>query len=324
MAARVEPITSPPAVKRDAWKELGSHYKKIRESHLRELFAEDPQRGERFTAEALGLYFDYSKNRITDETLTLLIRLAEESGLRERIDAMFRGDKINITEKRAVLHVALRAPRDASIVVDGENVVPEVHAVLDRMAAFANRRAQRRVEGPHRQAHSQRHQHRDRRFRPRAGHGLRGSEALLRSRHDVSFCFERRRHRFRRGRPGSRSDGNALYRLLENLHHAGDHDQRPDRESLVCSTDWAAMKSLLPNILSPFRPMRQRWRSSASIPPICSSSGTGSAAAIRWIPPSASRPWSPSARRTSGPCSTASMRWTSTSARRPLSEICLC
>ncbi len=139
MAARVEPITSPPAVKRDAWKELGSHYKKIRESHLRELFAEDPQRGARFTAEALGLYFDYSKNRITDETLKLLIRLAEESGLRDRIEAMFRGDKINLTEKRAVLHVALRAPRDASIVVDGENVVPKVHAVLDRMAAFANR-----------------------------------------------------------------------------------------------------------------------------------------------------------------------------------------
>jgi glucose-6-phosphate isomerase len=140
MAARVEPITSPPAaVKRDAWKELGSHYKKIRESHLRELFAEDPQRGNRFTAEALGLYFDYSKNRITDETLKLLIRLAEESGLRDRIDAMFRGDKINLTEKRAVLHVALRAPRDASIVVDGENVVPKVHTVLDRMAGFANR-----------------------------------------------------------------------------------------------------------------------------------------------------------------------------------------
>ncbi len=139
MAARVEPITSAPAVKRDAWKELGSHYKKIRESHLRELFAEDPQRGSRFTAEALGLYFDYSKNRITDETLKLLIRLAEESNLRDRIEAMFRGDRINLTEKRAVLHVALRAPRNASIVVDGENVVPKVHAVLDRMAAFANR-----------------------------------------------------------------------------------------------------------------------------------------------------------------------------------------
>ena len=139
MAARVEAITKHPAVKRNAWKELGSHYKKLRETHLRDLFAQDTQRGSRFTAEALGLYFDYSKNRITDETLKLLIQLAEESRLRDRIEAMFRGDKINITEKRAVLHVALRAPRDASIVVDGENVVPKVHAVLDRMAAFSNR-----------------------------------------------------------------------------------------------------------------------------------------------------------------------------------------
>ena len=139
MAARVESLTSRPAVKRDAWRELGSHYKKVRESHLRELFAQDPQRGGRFTAEALGLYFDYSKNRITDETLKLLVRLAEETHLRDRIEAMFRGDKINLTEKRAVLHVALRAPRGASIVVDGENVVPKVHAVLDRMADFANR-----------------------------------------------------------------------------------------------------------------------------------------------------------------------------------------
>jgi glucose-6-phosphate isomerase len=127
------------AVKHQAWKNLGAHYKKIRDLHLRQLFAKDPQRGERFTAEAVGLYLDYSKNRITAETLKLLIRLARESRLQERIDAMFRGDKINVTEKRAVLHIALRAPRDASIFVDGKNVVPEVHAVLDRMADFTNR-----------------------------------------------------------------------------------------------------------------------------------------------------------------------------------------
>jgi glucose-6-phosphate isomerase len=139
MAARVEPINKRPAVKRQAWKDLGAHYKKIRDLHLRQLFANDPKRGEHFAAEAVDLYLDYSKNRITAETLPLLIRLAEESRLRERIDAMFRGDKINTTEKRAVLHTALRAPRDASIVVDGKNVVPEVHAVLDRMADFANR-----------------------------------------------------------------------------------------------------------------------------------------------------------------------------------------
>jgi glucose-6-phosphate isomerase len=124
---------------RQAWKALTAHHTNVRELHLRKLFAEDPTRGERMTVEALDLYLDYSKNRITDETLKLLFQLANESNLRARIDAMFRGEKINITENRAVLHVALRAPKDASIVVDGENVVPRVHAVLDRMTDFSNR-----------------------------------------------------------------------------------------------------------------------------------------------------------------------------------------
>jgi glucose-6-phosphate isomerase len=124
---------------RPAWKALGAHYSQIREVQLRKLFAEDPQRGERFTVETGGILLDYSKNRITDETLKLLIQLAEESGLRDRINAMFRGEKINITENRAVLHIALRAPKSESIVVDGEDVVPAVHAVLDKMAAFAER-----------------------------------------------------------------------------------------------------------------------------------------------------------------------------------------
>jgi glucose-6-phosphate isomerase len=124
---------------RPAWKALAAHHEKVRALHLRDLFAGDPKRGERLTAEAVGLFLDFSKNRITDETLALLMQLAEQSGLRARIDAMFRGEKINITEDRAVLHVALRAPRDESILVDGKNVVPEVHAVLDRMADFANR-----------------------------------------------------------------------------------------------------------------------------------------------------------------------------------------
>jgi glucose-6-phosphate isomerase len=139
MAARVESITGNPVVKRQAWKALEAHSKQIQKSHLRNLFADDPKRGERLTLEAVGIYFDYSKNLITDETLKLLLQLAEESGLRARIDAMFRGEKINVTEKRAVLHVALRAPRGTSIVVDGVNVVPEVHAVLDKMADFSNR-----------------------------------------------------------------------------------------------------------------------------------------------------------------------------------------
>jgi glucose-6-phosphate isomerase len=128
-----------PLTARQSWKALQAHHEKIRSLHLRTLFSDDPARGERLTAEAAGIYLDYSKNRVTDETLTLLRRLAEESGLRERVDAMFRGDRINLTEDRAVLHVALRAPRGASIVVDGKNVVPEVHAVLDAMADFSNR-----------------------------------------------------------------------------------------------------------------------------------------------------------------------------------------
>ncbi len=130
---------SVPLRTRAAWCALAAHHARVRDLHLRDLFRQDPERGERLTAEGAGLFLDYAKHRITDETLRLLLALAEETGLRERIDAMFRGEKINRTEDRAVLHVALRAPRGASIVVDGRDVVPEVHAVLDRMAAFAAR-----------------------------------------------------------------------------------------------------------------------------------------------------------------------------------------
>src|SRR5690349_17734675 len=122
-----------------AWQALEAHQQAMRSRHLRDLFALDPSRGERMTAEAAGVFLDYSKNRIDDETLALLVDLAEQSGLRGRIDAMFRGEKINATENRAALHVALRAPRGASIIVDGKNVVPAVHAVLDKMAAFTRR-----------------------------------------------------------------------------------------------------------------------------------------------------------------------------------------
>jgi len=122
-----------------AWKALESHFRQIRDVHLRQLFADDPRRGERLTLDAEGIYLDYSKNRVTDETLQLLVRLAEDAGLRARIDAMFRGDKINVTEGRAVLHVALRAPKGERIVVDGQDIVAQVHAVLDKMAAFCQR-----------------------------------------------------------------------------------------------------------------------------------------------------------------------------------------
>ena len=134
MTATLAPLTE-----RTAWKALEAHYPKVRDLHLRKLFADDPQRGERLTAEAVGIHLDYSKNRITGETLKLLLQLAEESGLRARIDAMFGGEKINVTEKRAVLHVALRAPMGKSIILDGEDVVPQVHAVLDKMAGFSSR-----------------------------------------------------------------------------------------------------------------------------------------------------------------------------------------
>lgn len=133
------PASIAPLTKRPAWKALEAHHQKLKETHLRQLFADDPKRGEQLTLEAVGIYLDYSKNRITAETLKLLLQLAKESGLRERIDAMFSGEKINITEKRAVLHVALRAPKGQVIKVDGEDVVPQVHAVLDKMSQFANR-----------------------------------------------------------------------------------------------------------------------------------------------------------------------------------------
>src|SRR5262245_7549062 len=139
VAARSGTTRKQSSGKRAVWRDLQDHYTTMQGLHLRNLFADDPGRGERMTTEAAGVYLDYSKNRINDKTLKLLIELTEESGLRARIDAMFRGEKINATENRAVLHVALRAPKHASIIVDGKNVVPEVHAVLDKMAAFANR-----------------------------------------------------------------------------------------------------------------------------------------------------------------------------------------
>jgi len=134
MKATIKPLTQRPA-----WKTLAAHHKQIQKLPLRKLFADDAKRGQRFTAEAAGLFLDFSKNCITDQTLKLLLQLAEESGLRGKMDAMFSGEKINITENRAVLHVALRAPKGETILVDGKNVVPEVHAVLDRMAEFSKR-----------------------------------------------------------------------------------------------------------------------------------------------------------------------------------------
>ena len=171
METAVEPLTNRPLTERPAWKSLEAHFPEVRQLHLRQLFAADGERGKRMTAEGAGIYLDYSKNRITDQTLKLLFQLAEESGLRPRIEAMFRGDKINNTENRAVLHVALRAPRGASIIVDGHNVVPDVHDILEKMGQFSNR-VRSGAWRPYRQAHSQCCQHRDRWIRPRTGDGL--------------------------------------------------------------------------------------------------------------------------------------------------------
>src|SRR4051794_8448581 len=133
MQTRTNTDSIVPPTERPAWKALTAHHNEVSKLHLRDLFAQDPARGERLVAETAGICLDYSKNRVTDETLALLLQLAGESGLRARIDAMFRGEKINVTENRAVLHVALRAPRDAQIFVDGQDVLPQVHAVLDKM-----------------------------------------------------------------------------------------------------------------------------------------------------------------------------------------------
>ena len=196
-----------------AFKALEAHYAQVKELTLRQLFADDATRGERFALETEGFYFDYSKNRITDETVKLLLELAEQSGLRAKIDAMFGGDKINITEGRSVLHVALRAPKGEKIVVDGVDVVPEVHKVLDAMSAFANRVRSRRVEGLYRQAHQEHRQHRYRRLRSRPGHGLRGAASLHPARPYVPLRLQCGQHGLRRGDSRPAGGRDPLHRL---------------------------------------------------------------------------------------------------------------
>ena len=203
-----------------------------RERHLRELFAEDPGRGERLAAEGVGLYLDYSKNRVTDETMRLLLQLAEESGLRERIDTMFRGDQINVSENRSVLHVALRMPTGS---VAGRR--RRRRRAAGARGARSHERvrgpgAQRRVDRSHRQADPQRRQHRHRRLRPRAGDGLRGPATLQPPRHDVPVRLQRRLDRLRRGDPRPRRRRDAVHRLVEDLHDAGDDDQRAFRSRM--------------------------------------------------------------------------------------------
>ena len=216
----MSPVTETPE-----WRALAAHHEEVRELHLRDLFAADAERGERLTVEAEGVYLDYSKNRITDETVRLLLELAHRAGLRDRIDAMFRGEKINITEDRAVLHVALRAPEGAVIEVDGENVVPQVHAVLRKMADFSERVRSGAWTG-----------HTGKRVRNVVNIGIGGSdlgpsmaaEALARlqpSRHDVPFREQRRRHRLLGVHPRPRSRRDAVRGVVEDLHHTRDAHQ---------------------------------------------------------------------------------------------------
>ena len=276
------------------------------------------RRGERFAAEAAGLYLDYSKNRITDETLRLLLQLARP-GLRGRIERMFRGEKINVTENRAVLHVALRAPRSEPIVVDGQDVVPDVHAVLDQMADFCEPRAQRRLDGLHRQAHPQRRQHRHRRLGPRPGDGLRGAAHY--SERDMTFRFV------------SNVDGTDFAEAVRDLDPA-------ETLFIVASKTFTTLETMTNARTARAWSWRARGdearrqkhfvavstnearggRSSASTPPTCSSSGTGSAAAIRWCSAIGLSTMLAIGPDTFAHCSPASIRWTSTSAPRRSSE----
>ncbi len=215
-----------PLTDRPAWKALEKHFREVQSLHLRQLFHDDPQRGTRLVVEAEGIYLDYSKNRLTDETIKLLVQLAAESGLKQRIEAMFHGEKINVTEKRAVLHVALRAPQGESIEVDGQDVVPEVHKVLDKMSSFSDRVRSGAWKG-----------HTGKRIKNVINIGIGGSDlgpemayAALRYYTDRGMTF-----RFVSNIDGTDmveatrdldAEETLVHRLVEDVHHAGNADQR--------------------------------------------------------------------------------------------------
>ena len=272
------PITESPE-----WRALDAHFAELRDVHLRDLFAADPARGERLTVEADGLYLDYSKNRITDETLRLLVALAHRAGLRDRIDAMFRGEKINVTEDRAVLHVALRAPEGAVIEVDGVNVVPQVHAVLRKMADFSERVRSGAWIG-----------HTGKRVRNVVNIGIGGSDLGPHMAYDALPDFAQRDMTFRFV---CNVDGTDFWEATHDLDPA-------ETLFIISSKTFTTLETLTnartrarvvarraratsprsPSTSSRCRRTRPRWRSSASTPPTCSSSGTGSAAATRTTP----------------------------------------
>ena len=311
-----------PLRQRPAWKALEQHHHEIGDRHLRDLFAADPGRGERLTAEAAGLYLDYSKNRITDETVRLLLGLAAESGLEEHRDAMFRGEPINVSEHRSVLHVALRMPRGSSLVVGGADVVAQVHEVLDRMAGFAGRIRSGDWKG-----------YTGKPIRNVVNVGIGGSdlgpvmayEALRHySRRDLTFRFVSNVDSTDFAEATRDLDAeetlfiisSKTFGTLETLTNA--HSARDwvvgqlGSEDAIASTSWRCP------------PTPSGSRRSASIPRTCSASGTGSAAGTRWIPRSGCPPWSPSGRSASPRCWPGSTRWTSTSAPPRWRATCRC
>ena len=228
MTTAIAPLTSRPA-----WQALEAHHAKIRDLHLRQLFADDPGRGERLTVEAAGLFLDYSKNRITDETLKLLFQLAEESGLRERTDGHVPGRE---DQRHRESGRPARGASGSEGTVDrrrrrGRGAPGPCRARQDDRVRQPG--AERRLDGPHGPADQEHRQHRHRRLRPGAGDGLRGAQALQRPRPDLPVRLQRRRHRLRRGHPRPRPGRDAVHRLVEDVHDPGDDDQRPHRTRLV-------------------------------------------------------------------------------------------
>ena len=275
-------MTIPPTrTSSPAWTALARHHAEIGETHLRQLFADDPERGDRMTAEAAGLYLDYSKNRVTDETMRLLVDLARECGLEGHRDAMFRGDKINVSEHRSVLHVALRMPKGTALVVDGVDVVAEVHDVLDRMAAFADRIRSGEWTG-----------HTGKPIRNIVNVGIGGSDL------GPVMAYRALRHYSQR---------DLTFRFVSNVDSTdfveATHDLSPDETLFIISSKtFGTLETLTnanlgaglgdgragrptrpwPSTSSPCRRTPRRSPPSASTPPTCSASGTGSAAATRW------------------------------------------
>ena len=304
---------------RPAWSELKAHHETIAPLHLRKLFADNPKRGERLTLEAAGIYLDYSKNRITDKTLELLVQLAEQSGLRARIDAMFRGEHINVSENRAVLHVALRAPKGSSIVVDGENVVPQVHAVLDRMSAFAGRIRSGEWKG-----------HTGKRIRNVVNIGIGGSDL------GPVMAYQALRYY---------SDRVMTFRFVSNVDGTDFVEAVRDLDAtetlfIISSKTFTTLETMtnanaarawsLKGFGGDVKAVAKHFvavsTNAAEVTKFGIDTanmfefGIGSAAVIPWTPPSACPPCSPSARTTSKRCSPVSTRWTSIPYRSVRSE----